>query len=106
MSYRLDIRPDALNDIEEATEWYEKQEPGVGIDFASTVLGAIETLPANPLIHRLRNRHLNVRWLLTERFPYRVVYRIRDDLITVFAVLHSARLARHWKRRIREIDSK
>ena len=104
MSYRLEIRPDALSDIEEAAEWYEKQEPSLGIDFARTVLESIETLPINPLIHRLRNRHRNVRWLLTSRFPYRVTYQIRADVITVFAVLHSARHDRHWKRRLREID--
>jgi toxin ParE1/3/4 len=106
VSYRLAIRQDALSDIEEAAEWYEKQEPGLGIDFAGTVLAAIETLPANPLIHRVRDRRRNVRWLLTNRFPYRVVYQIRDNVITVFAVLHSARHSRNWKRRIREIESR
>jgi plasmid stabilization system protein ParE len=48
VSYSLEIRPDALSDIEEAAEWYEKQEPGVGIDFALTVLGDIETIPNQP----------------------------------------------------------
>lgn len=105
MSYNLEIRPEALSDIEEAVEWYEKQEPGLGTDFARTVLAAIDTLPINPLIHRLRDRRRNVRWLLTNRFPYRVVYQIRNDIITVFAVLHFARHSRHWKRRIREGDS-
>lgn len=105
MRYSLEIRPDALSDIEEAAEWYEKKDLGLGVDFARSVVAAIESLPSNPLVHRLRDRRRNVRWLLTNRFPYRVTYQIRDDVISVFAVLHSAQHDRHWKRRIREINS-
>lgn len=102
MRYSLEIRSEVLGDIEEAAEWYESQQPGLGIDFTRAVIGAIETLPANPLIHRLRVHRRDVRWLTLHRFPYRVVYQTRDDVIIVFAVLHSARHDRHWKERIRK----
>jgi len=100
VSHQLDIRPDALADIEAAAVWYEEQQPGLGADFVRTVRRAINTLPANPLIHRVRDRRRNVRWLLTSRFPYRIVYRVRDELITVFAIIHAARHDRHWKKRV------
>jgi toxin ParE1/3/4 len=80
-----------------ASEWYEKQQPGLGIDFTRSVLAAIESLTNNPLSHRLRNRRRNVRWLKSRRFPYRIVYQISEEVITVFAVLHDARHDRHWK---------
>jgi plasmid stabilization system protein ParE len=98
--YGLEIREEALSDIEEAVQWYEKQRPALGVDFARTVLAAIESLTANPLRHRLRGRRRNVRWLKSRRFPYRVVYQVSEEVITVFAVLHSARHDRHWKRRL------
>jgi plasmid stabilization system protein ParE len=60
----------------------------------------IDTLSANPLSYRLRDRRRNVRWLLSPRFPYRIVYRIQDEVITVFAVIHQARHERQWKRRL------
>jgi plasmid stabilization system protein ParE len=100
VSHQLDIRPDALADIEAAAVWYEERQPGLGADFVRTVRRAINTLPANPLIHRVRDRRRNVRWLLTSRFPYRIVYRVRDELITVFAIIHAARHDRHWKKRV------
>lgn len=100
MSYRLDIRPDALADIEFAASWYEEQEPGLGADFARTIREAINALPANPLIYRVRDRRRNVRWFLPARFPYRIVYRVRENLITVFAVIHASRDESHWKSRI------
>ena len=100
MSYQLDIRPGALADIETAADWYEEQQPGLGADFARTVRHAITNLPANPLIYRIRDRRRNVRWFLPSRFPYRIVYQVRDELITVVAVLHAARRDRHWKKRV------
>ncbi|MBA3355583.1 MAG: type II toxin-antitoxin system RelE/ParE family toxin [Pyrinomonadaceae bacterium] len=100
MSYRQVIRLEALDDIEEAAEWYDAQEHGLGADFARTILEAIDSLPTNPLIHRLRSRRRNVRWLLTHRFPYRIVYQVQDRLITVFAVLHTTRHDRNWKQRV------
>jgi plasmid stabilization system protein ParE len=100
VSYSLEIRPEALADIEQAAEWYEKQEPSLGIDFARIVLDSIENLRRNPLIYRLRDRRRNVRWFRAHRFPYRVVYQVRDEVITVVAILHIARLDRHWKRRL------
>lgn len=100
VSYRIQIRPGALADIEAAADWYEKHEAGLGSDFAKTVIEAIDTLLVNPLVHRLRDRRRNVRWLLTKRFPYKVVYQIKDERVEVFAVLHAARHERRWKQRV------
>ena len=99
MSYRLSIRPDALMDIEEAAAWYDEQA-GLGADFVRTIRAAIRSLPAHPLIHPLRDRRRNVRSLRPPRFPYRVFFRIQGNLITVFAVIHTARHERQWKERL------
>ena len=99
MSYQLDIHPDALVDIETAGVWYEQQQPGLGAHFSRAVRLAINTLPANPLIYRIRERRRNVRWFLPPRFPYRIVYRVKGDLVTVIAVIHAARHDLEWKKR-------
>jgi len=100
VSWRLDIRREALADIETAAAWYEEQEPGLGRDFLRTVRQAINSLPTNPLLYRVRDRRRNVRWFLPPRFPYRICYRLRDDVITVFAVIHAARHEREWGKRV------
>jgi hypothetical protein len=56
VTFSLEIRLDALRDIEEAAEWYEAQKVGLGVDFAHVALEAIDSLPINPLVHRLRGR--------------------------------------------------
>ncbi len=100
MSYSLEINPDALTDIAEAAAWYEEREPGLGGEFVRAVREAISNLPSNPLLHRVRNRRRNVRWFLPSRFPYRIVYRVQGELITIIAVIHAARYDRHWKERV------
>jgi plasmid stabilization system protein ParE len=99
VTYRLKIRADALTDIEKALRWYNERESGLGAQFAREVLQAIDSLPGNPLLYRIRHKRKNIRWKLLDRFPYRVVFRLTDDLITVIAVLHSARHERHWRNR-------
>ena len=100
MSYKLEIRPDALSDIAEAESWYDEREPGLGLEFVRTIREAISNLPSNPLAHRIRYRRRNVRWFLPTRFPYRIVYRVHGKLITIIAVVHSARHDRRWKERV------
>jgi len=100
VSYQLDIRPDALADIEAAGVWYEEQQPGLGADFSRTLRQAINTLAAKPLIYRIRERRRGVRWFLPPRFPYRIVYRVKGERITVLAVIHAARHDREWKCRL------
>lgn len=99
MIYKLEIRPDALTDIDEAAAWYEEREPGLGAEFARAVRSAITTLQTYPLANRVRHRRRNVRWILTRRFPYRIVYRLLHNTVSVVAVLHSARHNRYWKER-------
>jgi len=98
MSRLLHIRPDALADIEQAADWYDEKQSGVGAEFVQAVQKTIRVLPAAPLIHRLRDRHRNIRWCYPARFPYRIVYRVQKTRITILAVLHAARHDREWKK--------
>ena len=99
VNHRLEIRPQALADMSEAAKWYQEHQSGLGERFAREVITAIEALSSDPLIHRLRNRRLGARWSYPKNFPYRIVYNVVDDLITVVAVTHAARHDRAWKER-------
>lgn len=99
VSRRLDIRPQALADIAAAATWYEERQPGLGERFTREVVVAIDALLPNPLLYRLRNRRSGARWCFPRTFPYRIVYRFAEDVVTVVAVIHSARHDRHWQER-------
>ncbi|MCP5527067.1 MAG: type II toxin-antitoxin system RelE/ParE family toxin [Verrucomicrobiales bacterium] len=100
MSHRLEIRPQALTDIAEVSGWYEEQQPGLGERFTREVVATIEALLPNPLLYRLRNRRLGARWCFARGFPYRIVYRVTEDVVTIVAVVHAARHDRRWRERL------
>ena len=97
MSLELVIRPEAEADALEAYRWYSEQLPGLGDDFLAEVDRALESIGANPEAHR--KLHREFRRVLTRRFPYAVFYAVRGDRIVVFAILHTARDPRLWRKR-------
>ncbi len=97
MSFELIFRPEAEADALEAYRWYNEQLPGLGEQFLAEVDHALEAIRANPEAHR--KLHREFRRVLTRRFPYAVFYAVRADRIVVFAILHTARDPRLWKKR-------
>ena len=78
----------------------EPTQPGLGEEFYDDLMATMARLPLNPLIHRVRFSPLQARWVFSNRFPYRVIFRVENDTVVVYAVLHAARHDRQWKRRI------
>ena len=100
MNLILEIRPDALTDIESASDWYEEKEPGLGSEYIREMRTSIVSLVEGAYHHPIRYPRLHVRWFSTRRFPYRIVYRIDDKRVIVLAVLHTARHNRAWRKRV------
>lgn len=88
MSYRIQISPEAQEEILAARKWYEEQQPGLGKDFANTVKDHINTLKSGTVEHKIVFD--NIRRILVKRFPY-VIYYSRNNnnrTVSVMAVLH------------------
>jgi plasmid stabilization system protein ParE len=100
MSYRLEVRPQVWNDIGVAAEWYDTREPGLGSEFAQAVRDRIEDVRKQPLLARIRDVRRSVRWVFPRRFPYRIVYRVEDDVVLILGVIHAAQHDRRWKERV------
>lgn len=89
MNRHASIRAAALTDLREAWSWYERQRPGLGDEFLVSVADALTRLEESaeqfPVYYR------GFRRLITERFPYKIFYRIEGKAVIVFRVLHAAR---------------
>lgn len=96
MSWRLVVHPRVEAQLGEAFLWYERERAGLGAEFIAAVDEAILALSTGPLLHRVRQVSLGIRWTLTARFPYRVIYAVRDDTILVLAVEHTKRAQTIW----------
>lgn len=89
MSWRVVILPRAETDLREAQLWYNSQRPGLGDELLEEVERAVVFLKERPESRPVYYK--GFRRILTRRFPYKIFYRIEDDFVIVFRVLHARR---------------
>lgn len=76
-------------DISDAINWYEDQQPGLGLEFAAEFRAHYRQLAQNAQLYAVR--FADVRRLNLDRFPYGLFYVIRAPEIWLLAVLHASR---------------
>ena len=72
--YQIKIYPEALEDIQQATDWYNGQLPGLGARFQSQVIKQINKLKKLPEIYAIR--YNDVRCIVIKKFPFMVHFTI------------------------------
>jgi plasmid stabilization system protein ParE len=97
--FKVSIDPDALQDIQDATDWYNEQLAGLGGHFQKQVKIQIGSLKKNALGHSVR--YEDVHCMLIKRFPFLVHYRVSESKgnVEVLAVVHTSRNPRIWAER-------
>jgi plasmid stabilization system protein ParE len=89
----------AQEDLNDAYQWYEAQEPGLGKEFIRCIDAKIAEIKRYPLHHQVvQNNH--VRRALTNRFPFSIYFVDEEEIIVIFAILHQRRSPDYWKSRI------
>lgn len=91
--------PPAKDEFTEAIAYYNSQSEGLGYEFATEVKRTLERIVQYPdAWFKLSNRTHRCR---TNRFPYGIIYQIREDVLLV-AVMHLSREPKTWKLRIKK----
>jgi hypothetical protein len=70
------FHPDAEAEFYEAVEYYEKFQPGLGLEFAEEVFATITRIIQYPDAWSALSK--NTRRCLVSRFPYGVIYQIKS----------------------------
>ncbi len=96
---RFSFHPNAEKEFNEAIDYYEDIEPGLGYDFAIEVHSAISRAIDFPRAWSILEG--DIRRSLVRRFPYGVLYSELNDEIFVVAVMNLHRKPGYWKRRIK-----
>ncbi|MBI2431404.1 MAG: type II toxin-antitoxin system RelE/ParE family toxin [Candidatus Hydrogenedentes bacterium] len=92
------LHPLAKREMREAAAYYQRQQPGLGGEFAEEVQAGVENLRDNP---KLYPEFLQgARRKLLSRFPYGLVYVLQDKVIIIVAVAHTSRRPGYWVNRI------
>jgi len=94
----------AVAELYEAISFYNIQRQGLGLEFAKEVQDTIERIKQNPEAWTTVYRSKRARRCLTNRFPYGIIYQIRDNTIMIVAVMHQRRRPQTWQSRLREIN--
>lgn len=97
MVRRWIVRPLAESDIDQAAQWYEDQQPGLGFRFLDVLDQVMERIRTAPL--QFPSISANVRRALLHTFPYAVYFRVTEEATTVLGVLHLRRDPRAWRAR-------
>lgn len=88
--------PAASEEFGAAAIFYEKQQSGLGARFITAVEATVARIEQAPTLHRLIEK--DIRKVRVRRFPYGVVYRIRES-IEIIAVMHLQRRPGYWQER-------
>jgi plasmid stabilization system protein ParE len=97
MSLPVVLRRKAQAEFDSAIDRYERQQPGLGTEFAKRVQAVFDRIATTPELHAKVYRE--IRKALVRRFPYAVYYRPRVDRVVVLAVFHNKRNPNVWKSR-------
>jgi mRNA-degrading endonuclease RelE of RelBE toxin-antitoxin system len=97
--YKIRVHDFALQDIQQATDWYNGQSKGLGSRFQKQAKAQINSLKKNPLGYAIR--YADVRCMLVKKFPFLVHFNIDENqhLVEVFAVYHTSRDPKIWMER-------
>jgi len=97
-TYRIKVEPEAHQDIQEAIDWYNQQQSGLGRRFHTEIKASFKKLKIHPVF---QFRYDNVHCFVMNKFPYMVHYTIDEEnkIVIVRAVLGTSRDPRIWKER-------
>jgi len=95
---KLIFHPAAEDELIAAVDWYEQRQSGLGFDLAIEVRAAIEL--AQGLPEAWSEIAPGIRRVLTQRFPYGVLYSVDGNILFVLAVMHLSQRPGYWKNRV------
>lgn len=82
-----------------AISFYNTQSEGLGYEFAAEVNRTIQRIIQYPEAWaKLSKRTRRCR---TNRFPYGVIYQIREETLLIVTVMHLSREPQTWKSRLK-----
>lgn len=69
--------------------WYEEKLIGLGDDFLITLENAYRKISENPTHFSFIDSNKEIRDYLLPRFPFLIVYRIKNDTIEIITIHHA-----------------
>ena len=97
MSRPIRFDPAAQRELNEAAEFYDAEDPGLGDAFLDAIERAFKQIQAFPESSPISLGSLRTKVL--PAFPLSLIYWIADDAIVILAVAHHRRRPGYWRDR-------
>jgi toxin ParE1/3/4 len=89
---RVRYTPEAFSDRESILEYLRERSPGGARKVAAIIREAVAQLGEQP--HSgYRTDNPEVRVMFVVRYPYKIFYRVRDDVVEILHIRHTSRRA-------------
>ena len=87
--FKIQFTKKAEDDFSHAFTYFETVQNKLGLKFENEIDNLTVIILRNPFLFQIRNKHF--REPKIKKFPYVIVYSVKDDTITIEAVFHSKR---------------
>ncbi len=91
---RVAISSAAERDYAEALSWYAGRSIQAAEHFEDEFQRTLDAIASDP--QRFPHCDSRHRYCLMHRYPFQVIYRLRDDEVLVIAVAHAKRKPAYW----------
>lgn len=98
MSLPIRLLPDAKAEFDDAANWYEQRQTGLGVKFVARIRTVLDRISNNPRMHGIVQD--DVRKAVVTRFPYIVLYREEAGEVLIISVFHTSRDPAVWQARL------
>lgn len=96
---RIRFAEAAKDELNDACDWYERQQSGLGARFRSDVREASLLIAKSPLLFPVELE--DVRRYVMTRFSYTLRYTLRSEEVWILAVSHQHRRPDYWVERVK-----
>ena len=98
MAFKIKVEPEAMDDIQQGIDWYNKKQAGLGRKFLKEVKACFKSLKISPFF---QIRYDDVRCLPLKKYSFMVHFTVHeaDKLVIVRAVFNTYLDPGNWKNR-------
>lgn len=94
---KIRIHELAAKEFDEAIEWYELQQKGLGKRFKKIVVNKLKQIKRNPKWFLIEEDKIYKAYI--SKFPYKILFTIEKNSIVIWAFAHLHRKQWYWQSR-------
>jgi mRNA-degrading endonuclease RelE of RelBE toxin-antitoxin system len=96
---KIEILQIARLEFENAQEFYELEQSGLGVRFENEIRQALLRIQQYPKVWSAERKEIHRCFI--HKFPYKIIYSIQKEIIVVLAFAHLHRKPDYWIDRIK-----